>query len=486
MRESITNTTFRFIIAAMAALLAVTASCSKEAPIADEEHRTPIIFAATLGDEDAPTKGLAPMTDQTLETFGVFTAYHPEGSNSSAADWTYMVNTPYRRNSLTGTFDTAPARYWPVAGTMTFFALAPYDRNILDGVDMQAIEQSRYPTIEWSPNEDPKQQVDICVAVNKNQPRQLEVPLEFHHATSQIYFAANCMELSEGEFMVIDTIILNSLIGRKNVTISAVPPYVEWEPDGTLPKTFSYELSRAKGHLNSIRLPLYGAEGPGLEMRGWEITKKPEGILYLVPQSFTSSSTNVEIIVKYSMYYQDVEHGGEPELLRKTVMEGALPPCEWKPDYRYRYVLSINDKTREVGVNVIADYASKLANFYAMTCSFPYAAVTKTDGDVFEIVASVGPAAIPAKHKEVDWEVDDETIARVEPHADAAGTGDDALQNRTAKITCLREGKTMIRAITRWAASYEEKCIATLELTVGPTGASFEPYGTAPHTSWPI
>lgn len=483
----------------LAALLALTVSCSKETGGAVEPAigtDIPISFVASLGTEDTPTKGSAPMTDQTLETFGLFTAYSPDGDASAdgnapaAADWTYMVNTPYRRNSLTGTFDTAPARYWPVAGNMTFLAVAPYDRHISESMDFSS--GSGYPSLFWSPDSDPKKQIDLCVAVNPRQTKQTEVPLAFHHATAQISFAANYVELEPFQFIIIDRISLTNIIGGKRMTITETAPYVEWEPDAGLPKDATYELSRAGGHLNDERLPL-SVDAP----RGTEITTEA-GRLFLVPQTYDAASSDIELKVDYTLYYQNTDTHGPLEIVRQFSMEAVMPRCEWKPDTRYRYVLNIYDITEEVGPMSVSVYEDKRAAYYAMVCSFQLPSDTKTIGTEYPLSVTVGPEEVTPTNKEVDWSVDgvslqdmynypDRDDVKALPvllqYRDSDGnvldpTGIRETATHEVWVVCKKIGTANIKARTRHAATDSNHKEAVMELKVVGKGASIDPYGT--------
>lgn len=479
------------LIASFVALSAAAfTSCSKEGPIQSVDEETPIVFAAGLGEENAATKGLAPLTNQTLETFGVFTAYHPEGANSSAKDWTYMVNTPYRRNSLTGTFDTSPARYWPVTGNMTFLAIAPYDRFITERMDFTA--QGGYPSLLWTPESDPKRQTDLCVALNPRLTKQTEVPLAFHHATAQIYFAANYVDLEQYQFIIIDKITLTNIIGEKRVTITETSPYVQWEPDAGLARDASYELSRTGGHLSDTRLPLSTDEPRGTEI------STDAGQLFLVPQVYDSESTDIELKVSYTLYYQNTDTFGPVETVRHFEMESVMPRCEWKPDTRYRYVLNIYDITMEVSPLTVSVYEDKRAEYYAMVCSFLLPSDTKTVGTEFPLSAMVGPEEVSSTKKEVDWNVDGVSIQDMYdyPGRDEVKDLPVLLQYRDTDdvtvlnpstvsgadtqnvwVVCKKTGTANIKARTRYAATESSHKEAVMELKVEGKGASFDQYG---------
>ena len=493
----------------------LSASCTKEGcGLADSD--IPIRFVASLSENTAEVKGGAPLTTASLESFGVFTAHFAEDDSIGLLDRTFMLNVPYRKNTADDRFDTSPERFWPVSGNLSFFAVAPYDRYLTELVDVDAIFKSSAPTLEWAPDSDPAMQVDVCVAVAPRQSGRSAVPLEFHHATSQIYFAANYIELEPYQFIIIDEITVSNIIGSKKVTVTQTPPYVEWEADGNLPRTRSYNLSRAGGHLSDVRVPL-AADSP----RGAEISTQA-GHLFLVPQSYNASSSDIELKVSYTLYHEDISAHGAVETVGHYNMEAVMPRCQWKPDTRYRYLLSIHDITREKDGVSISMFQDGKAVYYPMVCSFLLPSDTKTVGTEYNLSVQVGPQEVTATNKEVDWYVDgvpmqdiydnpgsDEVQALpillqyrdadgnpVDPK-DVYGTSTHSVWVICRKITA--PGKVDIKARTRWAATDDTHKEATMELTVvgkdggmdsypsddydwtyPPTGGSFTPYGQYP------
>ena len=321
----------RFVCLAVLSVLSIV-SCSKESPV--QTGDTPIVFSARL-DDDAATKGH--ITDAALGSFGVFTGFSSGEGRSATKEWTYMVNVPYSWSISTGTFDTDPARYWPVAGRLTFLAIAPYVESITGTMDFTG--QGGYPSFLWAPDSDPEEQIDLCVAVNPDQTRQMEVPLCFHHATSQIRFAANCDKLDSSQFIIIDKIYVTDVIGEKRATVTDTPPYVEWESDAGLSRDAAYELSLTGGHLRDIRLPLSSDEP-----RGEEISTDT-GSLFIVPQF-----SDIKITVKYGLY-QDTG-GGSAVVLSSYRGTTVVPRHEWNPDTKYLLLLTIHNIWEVEGILV--------------------------------------------------------------------------------------------------------------------------------------
>lgn len=322
----------RFVCLAVLSVLSIV-SCSKESPV--QTGDTPIVFSARL-DDDAATKGQF-ITDAALESFGVFTGFSSGEGLSATKKWTYMVNVHYNRVTSKDIFDTAPARYWPVAGRLTFLAIAPYNGDITANMDFTG--QGGYPSFLWTPDSDPEEQIDLCVAVNPDQTRQMEVPLCFHHATSQIRFAANCDKLESSQFIIIDKISVTDVIGEKRATVTDTPPYVEWQSDAGLSRDAAYELSLTGGHLGDIRLPLSADEPRGAEI------STDEGSLFIVPQF-----SDIKITVEYGLY-QDTG-GGSAEVLNSYTVTTVVPRHEWRPDTRYRLLLTIHNIWEGAGISV--------------------------------------------------------------------------------------------------------------------------------------
>lgn len=322
----------RFVCLAVLSVLSIV-SCSKESPV--QTGDTPIVFSARL-DDDAATKGQF-ITDAALETFGVFTGFSSGEGRSATKEWTYMVNVPYNRVTSTDIFDTDPARYWPVAGRLTFLAIAPYVGSITGTMDFTG--QGGYPSFLWTPDSDPEEQIDLCVAVNPDRTKQMEVPLCFHHATSQIRFAANCDKLESSHFIIIDKISVTDVIGGKRATVTDTPPYVEWESDAGLSRDAAYELSLTGGHLRDIRLPLSANEPRGTEI------STDTGSLFIVPQF-----SDIKITVEYRLCFDPGD--GSAELVSPYTVTAVVPRHEWNPDTKYRLLLTIHNILEVEGISV--------------------------------------------------------------------------------------------------------------------------------------
>lgn len=483
------------LLTALVLMSAVSfSSCSKEGHEASQE--TPIRFTTACRDGGASVKGSVFLTDETMTDFGVFAAYTQDGPDAGKYDWSYMANVPYRRNSEDGTFDTSPERFWPVSGNLTFCAIAPYNRKIAENMAFDGPGESQMPRLLWTPDPLPRKQIDLCVAVCADQPKQAEIPLDFYHATSRIYFAANVVELEQHQFITIDSITLANIIGQKEVTITKEPPFVEWEGDGGLPRTSGYVLSRREGHLNDARL----VQTRDLDS-GVEITTE-KGHLFLVPQSFTATSSDIELKVAYTLYYENAAIQGAVETVGHFNIETVMPECEWKPDTKYCFLLSIYDITREKGKVSVRMYEDSKAEYYAMVCSFLKPSDTKSVGSEYELSVQVGPEEVSPINKEVDWTVNGVSIQDIYDHPessevqalpvlleyrdadgnalDPAGISGTGTQN--VWVVCRNvtaEGSpALIKARTRWAATENTHKEATLELTVVGKGVSIDPYPT--------
>lgn len=465
---------------------------------------TPIRFVATMGETEPSVKGQATITTQTLESFGVFAAFNADGDGSGRLDHSYLMNVPYRLNPANGLFDTSPERYWPVAGKLSFFAMAPYDRLITESMDLEALRNSKDPVIQWGPDPDPALQIDLCVAVSPDQTKQLQVPLEFHHATSQIYFAANYVELEPYQFIIIDEISIANIIGSKEVTIIKNPPYVKWEDDEDLPREAGYVLSRTGGHLNDNRLPISTDEPRGVEI------STQAGHLFLIPQTYDATSSKVELKVAYTLYRQDTDSHGPLEVVGHFNMETVMPRCEWKPDTRYRYLLSVFDITREQGGISIQVYEDRRAEYYPMVCYFQWPSDTKTVGREFDLPVQVGPSEVSAPNNEVDWTVNGVSIQDIYDHPDspdvlalpvlleyrdATGAPIDpknvhGTDTHTLKVICRKITETgqpaLIKARTRYAATENSHKEAILELTVVGKDGTLGPYPSDDHEWDPV
>ena len=446
----------------------------------------PVRFVASMGEYSGGLKGAGEMTAALLDTFGVYAAYVPEGDVSGELDWRYMRNVPYHRLPSGAGYDTAEDCFWPVSGGLTFFAVSPYDSGMTVRTEPEGSGVPVYPTFRWTPERNPAAQVDLCVAVNSGAVRAVEVPLEFRHATSQIYFAANYVSLEDWQFIVVDSISIMNVTGSREVTVKPEPPYVDWSKDVSEPETASYCLSRSGGHLNGEPLPL-ASDSP----RGVEITTD-DGHMFLIPQSFMDLSGNVEVKVAYTLYYENIESHLPVDTLRHVRMESAMPRMEWEPDRRYRYVLTIDDKTESLAIKMHVDYNVRPANFYAMTNSMSLPEASSVVGSsTFELTSTVGPKSLISGRKEVEWEVEDylSESNRTENEYISLSNNDydDTEGTNRVKITCKKvtTSPVKITARTKIADNEEDRLEAYCMFSVTPAGVGLGPLIIDPeYTGW--
>ncbi len=164
----------KFYFLAMTAIT-VMASCTKTELMTPEEYRNPIAFENFIH----KTTKAAEAVETTVEAngFGVSAFY----TNTSSSTSTYFENIDVTYNSTKDRYPTT--YYWPIDGTMAFYAVYPKDKTITSStktIDSYTTEGAEDLMIATALSENC---ATHCTA-NPNTP----VALAFSHILTQVYF----------------------------------------------------------------------------------------------------------------------------------------------------------------------------------------------------------------------------------------------------------------------------------------------------------
>lgn len=326
-------------------LLVVVACSHDEYGISHKGISTRVVcFNAGLYPENNATKGLVPLDNTNLFTMGVFAGYEEEADNfgamSPAND--YIDNVRYTRSFIENPFAGADVCYWPFSGKLSFFAYSPFiSRTFLQ---FSPDYVSGYPILCFTPAEDVSSQPDFCIAdpVLNQHPTTAPIPLVFHHALSQVVFAANYSGVipdivsTSPLYVKVDNIRVSNVIGKKNVMMSNGSPCFEWQNDADCPGSdrVDYHLDRSIGRqISDVALPQ--ATEPATD--NYMDICTGNGRMYLIPQSMGYGDIFLEVTYGY---YETLEG---KEILRTSVTTSCpLPEVEWLPAHAYRYKFTIN------------------------------------------------------------------------------------------------------------------------------------------------
>ena len=93
--------------------------------------RLPLTFVTQV--DEAKTRGLDPITNLTLGSIGIFAGHTPNDElfNINLLQATSSMNNVLFTKDEHGTWVGNPKQYWPLGGTLSFFAYAPYDAAVV-------------------------------------------------------------------------------------------------------------------------------------------------------------------------------------------------------------------------------------------------------------------------------------------------------------------------------------------------------------------
>ena len=163
------------------------------------------------------------ITDASLSDFGVFAYYAPTGVfNANSSTPNYMNNQHVTKNGDLWTY--APIKYWPAAGSISFFAYAPYNMAI-------STATTGTPVLTYTVPETIPDQIDLLVAdpiANRVNDKQ-SIALNFKHALSCITFNAQTVEtLPTGHTIKIKEVSITNLKNTATQTYSDPTDLTKW------------------------------------------------------------------------------------------------------------------------------------------------------------------------------------------------------------------------------------------------------------------
>ena len=273
-------------ILTFAFLLSVTLSCDRKAQYESVEDSFPIEFS--LADFSADVKGNE-LTDSSIENFGVYAALGDMSAdfNEDAALVPFMANVRVAQNN--GVWSAVPNHYWPVnkVHDISFFAYAPH-------LDMEAAEfsedwSSHSIVMPFSPNSNPRNQVDLLIADAALDKYREEVVLDFNHALTWVSFGARYVSrktpesesmLPEGAYLRVEEVALKGVTEKMNLVYGADGFY--WD-EGTAEGSSDYVLSLNKLTLADI----------ALDENEFKEFASDEGALFLLPQEIDGDSVKL-------------------------------------------------------------------------------------------------------------------------------------------------------------------------------------------------
>lgn len=303
----------------------VTAACTPQSLPTGE--RPPIVCVARADDH---TKGTGETAAETLQSSGI-------GLFAWDTDL-YLDNRHFTYDGGSGTW--LGNAFWPFGCALSFYAYAPYHADTSTGsLVFPSGTSGGYPTASYTVPSAPAEQEDLVLAapvLDRTQDAG-NVPLVFSHALTQVVFKARWTGedpfvrrvLSRGLGVKIRSIALENVRGSSSVTFYSGG--YNWDSpapeDLAAYATASYSLTLANGSL--VAEPL--TQAPTYT----DSFLRPDGVLYLIPQTLAPSS---RLRVTYGIYadaYLEEEFQADFEI-------GLLEQHIWPAGGIFTYSLTLS------------------------------------------------------------------------------------------------------------------------------------------------
>lgn len=298
------------------------------------------------------------------QRFGVF-GYWNNPDSPVNDPYNMVYSSPFIKNSEmeytvleggTYSWSCKPKAYWPYQGSATFFAYAPYQKN------MQPYEDSngnnvepmlRFPAADYesgllrasfSPSTRVTNQADFCIACPQFDKTKENGPINllFKHTLTRLRFYVNIKGTKEAnsEYLVSD-FTLSGIMGTNTFTYqnNADMPF-KWDEatDATKYKG-SYQLTHSGSQLTSswVKFKSESAGDPSIDDYTF-INELDNGRLYLLPQTLTE---NAKVEFSISIYKSSGEN---------YVLSSVLPPTtiflptttSWEVGKTISYLITLN------------------------------------------------------------------------------------------------------------------------------------------------
>lgn len=324
-----TTITYLLLAAVLTAGVALSSSCTKEEGNARGSNLSDKAIAFCVNNSTPATKGLDPLDNDRLLNFRVWAGYAQSafGEDSRVDDWIAGDKVSKQDD---GSFSAENVYYWPIMGTLTFFACAPAS-TVTAAADPRT-GSFRAPFAPEQTNV--TNQVDFCVATPVVDAKVADggtVNFNFSHTLCYVTFAARYTDpdgiLARTGFKVkVDEIQLMGVKGSRDIVVlPQASDFFSWEDnaDSATPATYSLSRSAAQQHLADVALTGDYSDITYLN-----------GRLYLLPQELTEEA---KIEVCFSL------NANDNNTVSKFYFERALPASPaWTAASKIKYNLTID------------------------------------------------------------------------------------------------------------------------------------------------
>ena len=326
--------------------------CDDGYPVPDMD--SPIVFGV-----GAVTKGLDPIDylgQLDNKGFGVFAGFSKYGASfgrGSSPD-NYISNLKINRDKVDTTLwrsATGTPTFWPITGSLSFFAYAPYFEKSDASLAFPAgADRDGMPKGVYSPSTDVTNQADFCLAAPQLDRVATDgrIPFDFKHTLTRIRFYFN-LEGSENTMYQyrLTTLKITGVIGSNSFSYSDDPlhPCAWDEVSGSTPKNGFYQLDASDRELMSNDdLDVHGGmkfkpEVPSDDFHDdYEYNAQQNGRLYLLPQRITSQAAIEATITVYS---QDKSSSWVPTSVLPPVEISLPTDTPWEAGMTVSYLVTL-------------------------------------------------------------------------------------------------------------------------------------------------
>lgn len=298
---------------------------------------------------DVELKG-GDITTDNISSFGVLAAvdFAGKGFLSDEADLRdFMDDVPVEEDGE-GVWKANPTHYWPVdpVKTVSFFAYAPYGKGVMAESDWA----DKSMTITYTPDPNPSNQVDLCVAVPVLDRSGYDpVSFTFQHTMSRMSFAANFigdLPADNGTpicYLRIDELSLLNLHGSNSFKVipglSEDQPCYVWNEFGEgVAKDARYDLSVGNLTLGDVSIPKQTVDTEDYDYQEFVTAG---GFVYILPQLINPADESARTMMDVTFSY--VKTDAQSTVMAQFQIRKVFPNnILLEPNARYKVEFTID------------------------------------------------------------------------------------------------------------------------------------------------
>lgn len=314
------------------AITFLATSCLKDETILVRQEEKPVIGFNSISDRMVKSTG--EITIASLDEFYVDAYYYTTTADYTVATTKYFNGVEVTSDDA-GVCTYSPVKYWPETEKLDFFAY----KGLTLGTPTVATEMP----ISFTVADAAASQVDAVVSQALNPTRATNVHLNFHHALSQIKFAARSGV--EGVKFDVTGIELVYVQPSGSTKLGS-----SWTPVSPATTTGNGLVWTASGTQKDYAAGLASNTNIPYSTTDWTNITAADGALMLIPQSLTAGASGTtpetdKSYIKVTYVAKDATTGVSltPSSVYYIGLGGTS--ADWKAGVRYTYRISFNSIT---------------------------------------------------------------------------------------------------------------------------------------------